>query len=302
MVRNVRLAIGLTTLATLATPACTRLNPAFSDDGSGTAGDGGSATSKISTTDAAGTTADPPPTSTTSPSTSAKTSVDDDDSESTLGPPPDDVGQMDQCDGWEAGCDLFEADACPNGQKCAPVEVGQSWGTWCVPIDDDVQDPGGPCDSRCGRGGGLDDCPPGSICWDGLCESFCDPVDPECDGTRLCHLSDSHAPFGLCRDQCDPLEGPRACPPGEACVPDDQTRFECRPAGSGNQGVPCFTGASCVLGLVCVPSQNFFNCQEATCCAALCNLDDDDCAPDVCTGFMPPNPLFPNVGYCRYAD
>ena len=203
------------------------------------------------------------------------------------------------CEYWEGECTLFAQKACANGSKCVPAMLDTGWSAQCVPISGSPAQDGDACVPLCGVGGGADECNAGLTCWNGICRVLCDDTLAPCDGDDLC-ITPPMRPFGLCTAQCDPLL--QDCGASEACVPGPGGGFGCQPAGVGQHGVPCDAQQQpCAAGFVCVDSSNFFNCQEAACCAELCDLEGEPCtSPDVCTAFAPPDPQNPNAGYCVY--
>ncbi len=292
-------------LGVLAADGCARGNPAFDDLSAADAASADGGTSKgsaddgdasleggvtTSPTDSAGTDGGAMPTSSgmTDPTGASDVTVGGTDSGDPL------------CAAWEGECTLFVDNACPDGFKCAPVEVDGAWGAQCVPVDVSPGLAGQPCTRTCGVNEGADDCGRGTVCWLDRCVAMCDLQQPACSkGMDMClRPVDNDPGFGLCVPECNPLL--QNCGLGEACLPEANGGFSCFPApGAGGQGTGCQFQNSCAPGFVCHEGAFVEECQEQFCCTSLCNLDNPMCpGAHTCLAFAQPSPLFPNVGAC----
>jgi hypothetical protein len=138
-----------------------------------------------------------------------------------------------QCDPW--------AQDCPPGHKCAPFaeDGGPEWDDLkCVPLFEDLAQPGQPCTVEGYPTSGNDDCDLGSICFfvdpdtlAGTCVPQCDGSieAPECGPDRACRISHDGV-LALCLPMCDPQLDD--CPEGQVCTANDDPdqTFVCAPA------------------------------------------------------------------------
>jgi Cys-rich repeat protein len=218
---------------------------------------------------------------------------------------------------WQAGCDEngeCPPDCDPATGECDPVCVGH-----CVPdfepecyTDEDCMMAGGDIgfciDGRCvfeeipcGDDGNF--CPPGmecvTVCWDCHpedpdcypgCESYCVPVEPECQVDTDCISADGqvgHCVEGRCVFEQMYCHANWECPPGFICE-----MMECDP-GCDETGDP-----NCCVG-ICVPDQqpecysdedcfmpdgNFGRCIDGRCVFDPCNCPDvwDPVCGEIC--------------------
>lgn len=173
---------------------------------------------------------------------------------------------------------------CPAGQRC--VDFGT--GTFCAAAPLPVEaacDAGDTCagETLCTAGRCLpacaDGCPPGAVCRAGRCHPRCE-ADADCRPGRICDrfagacIEPGAAAAGaICRAAADCEDGlcldgrcraacAALCGAGETCLALGDGRW-CVPAGRGEPGAVCATGAACASGL-CLGRR----------CAVPC---DDDC-------------------------
>ena len=127
-----------------------------------------------------------------------------------------------------------------------------------------------------GRTLASDDCDANSMCYDGLCRSFCTGTadNPSCAPGFGCTDGPGSVPFGVCLPICDPL--------AQDCETDScywqNGQFLCSPSGSIAIGEPCGFVNDCAGGSACVDAELFPNCLGAACCSPFCNLEQPDCA------------------------
>lgn len=199
-------------------------------------------------------------------------------------------------------CDPSRVDACPSGQKCAPILLGSRRNHYVC-----VEDAGGlaPNDScTAAPSTGRDGCPAGTACivddMDfGRCLELCrDSADcgfGECpedvvDGVRYCA-----AP-------CDPFDP--ACGPGTSCRRGNES-FICRlplTIDTGLTGEPCDTQSDtgCAGGFVCLNGAVVPGCSAFACCSSICELSAPTCpSPTSCVPLFPtPGPEAEEIGAC----
>lgn len=256
-----------------------------------------------STPSGTGETSESSSTSTASDSGSSSTSTDDTggeesdgtSEESSTGPTPDFL--LPECDILAQNCD--------DGEKCVP----DGDRTVCVPIDDNPQPSGGPCNLD----RPADDCDAGLICWppdtggtEGTCVPLCkgDFEAPTCDDAQL-HCAAYRregAWFPLCRPVCDPTDFD--CGPAAVCeLSSYKTAFVCSPPGlplTGEHGDKCdLDGAPdplCDAGLHCEVGQ--FGCGDG-CCFVLCDLDMPVCDVGECMPRLDDVEGLESIGVCK---
>lgn len=215
-------------------------------------------------------------------------------------------------------CDIWDEDACPEGEKCTFVSCEGStwWETYgCRPLVGDAQ-VGDECNVTGEGVSTLDTCDDGLICiaWAsedavGVCVAHCSgtPRSPTCpDGSECIWTSQD---FPLCRVACDPLA--QDCGEGQSCLPPGgSTGFVCMRDASGDQGAygtPCSSLNSCDPGLLCIEPSGVPEpeCAEASsCCSPLCSLAAGEPCPgqgQTCesffeSGFVPEG--YEDVGLC----
>lgn len=211
-------------------------------------------------------------------------------------------------------CDPFAQD-CPPGQKCAPYAYdGTNWNaTKCVDVTGDGA-PGEPCIAPGGGFSGIDDCGPGSFCWDvavddqGICVAQCagSIEAPTCAVGYACTVA-ADAALALCLPWCDPLT--QDCWQGATCLPYEEGFIcfgdESWDAGQAND--PCAVFNACDPGLVCLAPETASSAcdlQAFGCCQPYCQLPDGTCPnPDQqCLPWydprMPIAPGYEDVGIC----
>lgn len=211
----------------------------------------------------------------------------------------------------------FALQDCPDGQKCiAHAADGEPiWSEFiCVPIVDDPDAPGEPCESL-DYPFGADTCDRGSTCWHvgadlvGHCLPNCwhDHACPEGSYCRL--LADSEFAPMLCLTACDPLA--QDCPNGEVCTYDEYwgpPAHNCYPPTGVVAHAPfdeCagFAYGLCAAGLACIVHADPPQCPQSGCCLPYCDLDAPGCPAELqCVAFLPDGeqapPGYEDVGVC----
>ena len=215
--------------------------------------------------------------------------------------PPDLPGADPQCDVWDP-------DACPEGEKCLANHEGGIDCVWCQancrPIVGDA-DPGELCESSWQSEGMVDTCAKGSICaglgpepGTTICLALCtgSPEEPQCPDGSGCANATSLGPTHWCLPTCDPLMSD--CTGSHICVPDELTSsFLCVLDASGGMapyGTPCNYVNSCNAGLFCVDAAGVPEpgCDQALgCCSPACDTGMPNSCPGVgqlCEAWFPP--------------
>ena len=96
-------------------------------------------------------------------------------------------------------CDRYDPQSCAEGERCAYVERGESWLTYCRPVLGDGQ-VGDACTPTQGEfGDGYDQCSAGTSCFEGVCTAFCAyrDEDPRCNPGYVCSFFNQSL-WGLC--------------------------------------------------------------------------------------------------------
>lgn len=186
-------------------------------------------------------------------------------------------------------CDPLAQD-CPEGEKCTPfASTGGTWDDYkCVPVLGEL----GPGESCTYDDPVLatDDCGSTSMCYDGVCRSFCKPPydTPACPvGYGCADVGMTEGPV-VCLPSCDPLA--QDCEIG-SCYGHENREFLCEPTGTLGVGEACGFVNDCVAGSVCVDAGLIPNCQAEACCSPLCSLGQADCASlpgTECTAWFEP--------------
>lgn len=203
------------------------------------------------------------------------------------------------------------AQDCPTGEKCMPwAATGGSWnGTRCTPIAAQTRSVGERCRVEGSAVSGVDDCAPGSMCWDvdaftnaGYCIELCggEGGSAACENVDTCTMANGGA-LAVCLPECDPLE--QDCPSGEGCYPVEGSGFSCAHDGSfdgGAQGDSCGAVNTCSPGYVCAPSHLVPACtSDGGCCTSWCDLDDPRCFEGLeCIPYGGNFAGFEHVGVC----
>jgi hypothetical protein len=219
------------------------------------------------------------------------------------GDPTDPTGSGDG--GPIANCSPGVATSCPAGQKCTALILAGSLIYDCVSDDIDKQ-PYEPCVPAPSTG--EDGCPAGYVCVPyvtdgamGHCLELCSS-DGQCDAALCTAPPSSKIP--VCAGICDPLAP--FCPALQSCQRVRQTAFVCQyphEDDNGTTAAPCNSALDrgCAEGFVCETGGVIPDCNEASCCTALCDLDDiDPCTPPMSCNHLPldPQPGLENVGAC----
>jgi len=205
-------------------------------------------------------------------------------------------------------CDVL-LQACPCGQKCAPV--GEE--LHCVAGPAELVGVGEACTID---GPGRDDCAAGSTCVGPgfnefpTCVPLCDATGAGCPADTACVPGPglTTLDYGLCLRPCDPLAPD--CDAAEECsrllpgwFADTTSPFVCMPAGEAAETfAPCNLPIDCAAGLTCT-GETPGPCGPDVlfgCCTPLCALDAPTC-PDPLTcqpwSTNPPEGL-EHVGVC----
>jgi hypothetical protein len=188
-------------------------------------------------------------------------------------------------------CNL-EAQDCGRGFKCVPVSVNSTWdGTACVPVVEDPQGIGDPCQLD-DPVTGVDDCGGSQFCWEvdktgaGECIGLCIVEDRQMPFEYSCEdpaakPTTCQTCFCICIAQCDPLL--QDCPEGQGCYGVNDG-WQCAPDASDGAGqdAPCEFINGCAPGHVCLAPESVPTCEGgvAGCCTAIC----DTSTPDPCPG------------------
>jgi hypothetical protein len=183
-------------------------------------------------------------------------------------------------------CDPYAQD-CPDGQKCMPVIMRDTWdSTACRPLHDDPVKLGDPCTTLGGIGSGIDDCDQGSMCWAvdmmgaGTCVPLCGcgPAMPTCPSADLLCTQANGGALPLCLPSCDPVL--QDCPTrGDGCYPSQSTPgFTCAPDAASTPTSPgdtCESLNACSAGQICVGPDFVPGCESPVgCCAEICDVGD----------------------------
>lgn len=191
-------------------------------------------------------------------------------------------------------CDAYEQD-CDEGFKCVPWHSGgqAGWnGLRCVPVSPDPVPAGESCTVLEYPSSGLDDCELGSACWwvnpetfQGVCTSMCNGPEesPSCGDGMICPNTASWTP-PVCQSLCDPIEP--ECQGGQGCYP-HMLSFICVLDVSGDAGLPgtpCMSVSSCDPGSACLSGASITACPGAGCCVPFCDAEDPEAAAE-CAAF-----------------
>jgi hypothetical protein len=147
-----------------------------------------------------------------------------------------------------------------------------------------------PNPNGCGQtdcnGNPINDCPPGSTCYMGNCDTPCADGEFPCPGGFICDRSVMPA---LCvPDQCAKLN----CPAGQNCVLDSTTnKFVCVDPCAGRD---CGTGKRCVNGSCVDDSCRTFGCPDGQICVG----DPGMCQMDPCFGLECDSSQYCSNGMC----
>lgn len=203
-------------------------------------------------------------------------------------------------------CDPNDEEACPEGEKCTPLEMGGKQNVYdCV---EDTLEHGLFEDCEPAPKTGKDGCPAGSVCLgedfdseNGLCLPMC-KSGGDCE-LALC-IGHVFTKVQHCSDHCDPLL-PMCGNPKLDCL-HTEDRFTCKYAteeDDGSYGEPCdgISDRGCAQGAVCLQGEVVPGCAAGFCCTTVCDLDE----PDPCTSPATCNPLemaappgFEHIGAC----
>lgn len=217
-------------------------------------------------------------------------------------------------------CEPHLQNTCGPDHKCTVAyDLVTDSDAKCVPITG-TDEIGQPCETGA-PSEGLDSCVDGSVCLTNFtnafpsgqqCVAFCER-EGACDppGTECINAFGIELP--VCLQLCDPLDT-SSCEDPWVCHEDPgNARWYCAPrldGTDGQHGADCVPNALglCAPGYVCM--QNFAvdspDCLDATsdqgCCAALCELGDEQSCPSELERCHPlydaPPPAFENVGVC----
>lgn len=218
-------------------------------------------------------------------------------------------------------CDIWNADDCPAGEKCAAVgcEVGAN--SWDSNVCREVQGSaavGDECMSTDGSAiSGNDTCDKGSMCWNpdldtgiGACVAFCggSPDAPVCAAGSSCA---NWSALILCLPSCDPLA--QDCElASDLCVPNPAgDGYTCTLDASGDMapyGTPCNYNNVCNPGLMCLGAAGVPEpeCAAAAgCCSPMCSITASEPCPgagQTCEAIFDPQPPgYEDVGVCTIA-
>ena len=221
--------------------------------------------------------------------------------------------QLDIGDSCGAECDIWNPDACPEGEKCTAVactEGGSYDFNKCRPIVGEVA-PG----DECTPGSGWDDCAQGSICFHvdedtglGTCVAFCSgsPEVPECTEGTSCAISHDGV-LPLCYAECDPLTQDCVME-ADSCLPspnvDEYVCFDDASADMAPYGSLCGEFNECNAGLLCLEASAVpeAGCDASNCCSPMCSISaalpcpgaGQNCEPV----FVTPPAGYEDVGVC----
>ncbi len=202
------------------------------------------------------------------------------------------------------GCDFSEQD-CFEGETCMPWSNDGSR-TWtslrCVPVPDDPDGLGEPCQAEGSFLSGVSSCGAGLWCGPenavdtlnltGVCHQLCNAG--ACPDGTTCVVP-GMPEVGVCQELCDPLTG--ACPGGQACMPAG-FGFACHIAELESVQNECNALAQCGPGSVCVEAPQCGDDGER-CCADFCDTEAPDCpGGQSCTSLGSPLSAYDTVGFC----
>jgi hypothetical protein len=213
--------------------------------------------------------------------------------------PTDDVPAANSCDPWLQDC--------PEGEKCAAYQMGDTWdANKCVPVMGEGVE-GDEC-TYDGALAGTDTCAVGHMCYytnmDGVGTCI-----PQCEGSAdagtcpvgfNCSISNNGSLI-LCVYDCNPLL--QDCAPAETGCFWDGALFNCDPAGDIPEGGVCAYINDCSPGQICLDATAVPNCAGSACCGAYCDIDEPVCLIEgtECTTFWDEGtapPGLENVGIC----
>lgn len=222
-------------------------------------------------------------------------------------------------------CDLWVQD-CPQGEKCMPWanDGGVTWNSAkCVPLAEELGEPGDACTVEGSGVSGVDSCTTSSMCWNvdgetntGTCIGFCSgsAAAPVCDDPSTACTITNEGMLILCLPSCDPLLQDCAGE-GEACY-GTENGYVCAPDASGEPGAygdPCEAINACDPGLECLGAGATPGCASGSCCTSFCDTSDpgasaacpgagggQECVSAYAEGAAPPG--YEDVGYCAIGE
>lgn len=305
-------------VASVACGGCSKLNASFATDGEGeteaaTVGTSVGTSQGSDTARTSGTTdVDPTkPESTTGtttqdpsgPDTTRTDTNETNPSTSTTALGSSEVGETgaNVCELPDETCELLP-DNCGEGFRCLPYDstgnfLPDDFGCFEAPRVLSLSD----CLGDCGPFGGFDACALDQLCeplpfGESECVQMCRAQTGCSVGQCETDLLPGNS-IGLCRTPCDPVE--QDCPDNQMCIVDGDG-LSCVAEGQQEEGAPCAFLDDCMEGLFCTPESAQPDCEEAPCCAPLCDVSSETCPGETeCISLFPGSLVNTDVGVCR---